>query len=60
LKSNSLSEVGIMQSGTHHFAWFGEEMILQLHGIGPWTVTFVNPADAPEGLDQTVIRLLII
>jgi hypothetical protein len=49
-----------MQSGTHHFAWFGEEMVLQLHGIGPWTVTFVNPADAPEGLDQTVIRLLII
>jgi quercetin dioxygenase-like cupin family protein len=39
--------VSIMQAGTHHFAWFGEETVLQLHGIGPWTVTYVNPADAP-------------
>jgi quercetin dioxygenase-like cupin family protein len=39
--------VSIMQPGTHHFAWFGEETVLQLHGIGPWTVTYVNPADAP-------------
>ena len=39
--------VSIMQPGMHHFAWFGEETILQLHGLGPWTVTYVNPADAP-------------
>jgi len=40
--------MSIMQSGTHHFAWFGEETVLQLHGIGPWTVTYVNPADDPK------------
>jgi quercetin dioxygenase-like cupin family protein len=40
--------VSIMQPGTHHFAWFGEETVLQLHGIGPWTVTYVNPADDPK------------
>jgi quercetin dioxygenase-like cupin family protein len=39
--------VSIMQPGTHHFAWFGEETVLQLHGIGPWTVSYVNPADDP-------------
>jgi hypothetical protein len=40
--------VSIMQPGTHHFAWFGEETILQLHGSGPWTVSYVNPADDPK------------
>jgi quercetin dioxygenase-like cupin family protein len=39
--------ISIMQAGTHHFAWFGEETVLQLHGIGPWTVTYVDPSDAP-------------
>jgi quercetin dioxygenase-like cupin family protein len=40
--------MSIMQAGTHHFAWFGEETILQLHGTGPWTVSYVNPADDPK------------
>ena len=31
-----------------HFAWAEGETILQLHGIGPWTVTYVNPADDPR------------
>jgi quercetin dioxygenase-like cupin family protein len=61
--------VSIMQAGTHHFAWFGEETILQLHGIGPWTVSYVNPADdpthratasepAPASVDQPIRTLL--
>ena len=40
--------MSIMQIGTHHFAWFGEETILQIHGIGPWTVTYVDPTDDPK------------
>jgi quercetin dioxygenase-like cupin family protein len=40
--------MSIMQPGTNHFAWFGEETIIQLHGVGPWTVTYVNPADDPR------------
>ena len=40
--------VSIMQVGTNHFAWFGEETVLQVHGVGPWTVTYVNPADDPR------------
>lgn len=31
-----------------HFAWTQGETILQLHGVGPWTVTYVNPADDPR------------
>ena len=39
--------VAIMQPKTNHFAWTKEETIVQLHGVGPWGVTYVNPADDP-------------
>ena len=32
-----------------HFAWAGpEETIVQVHGIGPTDITFVDPADDPR------------
>lgn len=34
--------------GMTHYAWFTEETILQLHGMGPQGVTYVNPADDPR------------
>jgi quercetin dioxygenase-like cupin family protein len=34
--------------GMAHYAWFTEETILQLHGLGPQGVTYVNPADDPR------------
>ena len=40
--------VAIMQIGTNHFAWTSEETIVQLHGVGPWDVKYVNPADDPR------------
>lgn len=40
--------VAIMQPKTNHFAWTKGETIVQLHGIGPWGVTYVNPADDPR------------
>jgi len=38
----------IMQPGTVHFAWTRDETVLQLHGTGPWGITYVNPADDPR------------
>jgi quercetin dioxygenase-like cupin family protein len=40
--------VTIMQPKTTHFAFFNEETILQVHGVGPWEVVYVNPADDPR------------
>lgn len=40
--------MAIMQPGTNHFAWTKEETIVQLHGVGPWAVNYVNPADDPR------------
>ena len=37
-----------VEKGMTHFAWFTEETILQLHGMGPQGVTYVNPADDPR------------
>lgn len=34
--------------GMQHYAWFTEETIIQLHGIGPQGITYVNPADDPR------------
>jgi hypothetical protein len=40
--------VAIMQAKMNHFAWTKEETILQVHGVGPWAVNYVNPADDPR------------
>jgi hypothetical protein len=40
--------VAIMQPKTRHFAWTKEETIIQVHGVGPWAITYVNPEDDPR------------
>jgi quercetin dioxygenase-like cupin family protein len=37
-----------LQPGTRHFAEAEGETIVQLHGVGPWGLTYVNPADDPR------------
>lgn len=41
-------DVAIMQPGTRHFAWTRKEAIIQIHGVGPWGINYVNPADDPR------------
>ena len=49
-KTKALTPGGfaIMQPGTQHFAWTKEETIVQIHSVGPWGITYVNPADDPR------------
>ena len=37
-----------MPAGMKHFAWFTEDTIIQVHGEGPFQITYVNPADDPR------------
>jgi quercetin dioxygenase-like cupin family protein len=37
-----------MPQGMHHYAWFSQDTIIQLNGVGPTGVTYVNPADDPR------------
>lgn len=32
----------------HHFAWAEGDTVVQLHGVGPWQINYVNPADDPR------------
>lgn len=34
--------------GTPHFVWFDEETVLQFHGMGPFGLTYLDPADDPR------------
>lgn len=35
--------------GMAHFAWTEEETVVQINAIGPFGITYVNPADDPRG-----------
>lgn len=39
---------GFWQPGMVHTAWSEGETVVQLHGIGPWAINYVNPADDPR------------
>jgi mannose-6-phosphate isomerase-like protein (cupin superfamily) len=38
----------VMPKGAPHFALTQGETIIQVHAIGPWGLTYVNPADDPR------------
>lgn len=40
--------VAIMPAGTPMFGYTREETIIQLHGIGPWGLNYLDPADDPR------------
>jgi hypothetical protein len=37
-----------MPKEMRHFAWAKGETIIQIHGIGPFEITYVNAADDPR------------
>ena len=39
---------GHWAAGMEHFVWTKGETILQFHGMGPWSIQYVNPEDDPR------------
>jgi quercetin dioxygenase-like cupin family protein len=37
-----------LPAGMNHYAWTTAETIVQVHGQGPFAITYVNPADDPS------------
>lgn len=37
-----------LPGGTQHFAFAEADTVIQLHGIGPWGITYVYPSDDPR------------
>ncbi len=38
----------VMPAKAHHFAWTKSETILQVHGMGPWGIDYVNPSEGAK------------
>ena len=43
---------GFLPTTMKHFAWAKGETVIQLHGMGPWEIIYVNPADDPRHLKK--------
>jgi quercetin dioxygenase-like cupin family protein len=43
---------GYWPAGMKHTAWSEGETVIQLHGIGPWQINYVNPADDPRNANR--------
>ena len=39
---------GVAPARMNHFAWTTSDTIVQVHGEGPFALTYVNPADDPS------------
>jgi quercetin dioxygenase-like cupin family protein len=44
---------GYWPAGMKHTAWSEGETIIQLHGVGPWQINYVNPADDPRNAKRS-------
>lgn len=44
---------GYWGAGMKHFVWIKGETIVQFHGMGPWKIEYVNPADDPRNQTKT-------
>jgi quercetin dioxygenase-like cupin family protein len=45
LKAGAFAE---MPAGMNHYAWTTEESVVQIAGPGPFSISYVNPADDPS------------
>jgi len=48
VKDLPLGGFAVMKTGTRHFAMSREGATVQIHGMGPWGITYVNPTDDPR------------
>ena len=49
-KGQAIKPGGYVQvpKGVQHFAWVSEDTVIQLHGVGPGGINYVNAADDPR------------
>jgi quercetin dioxygenase-like cupin family protein len=48
MKELTSGSFAFMEPGHNHFALAKTEAIVQMHGVGPWGIKYVNPADDPS------------
>ena len=48
LKPMPAGTYGFWEAGMQHFVQIKGETVVQFHGLGPWSIQYVNPADDPR------------
>ncbi|MGH9603938.1 MAG: cupin domain-containing protein [Terriglobales bacterium] len=48
LHAMTAGSYSFMPANMRHFGRFAPGTVVQIHGVGPFTITFVNPADDPR------------
>lgn len=48
LKPMPAGTYGFWEAGMKHFVQIKGETVAQFHGMGPWSIQYVNPADDPR------------
>jgi hypothetical protein len=48
LKPMTAGTFGFLAAKMNHFAMAKGATVIQLHGVGPWEINYVNPADDPR------------
>ncbi len=43
---------GYWEAGMKHFVWIKGETVVQFHGMGPWSIQYVNPKDDPRNQEK--------
>ncbi|HEV8332420.1 MAG TPA: cupin domain-containing protein [Steroidobacteraceae bacterium] len=51
-KPLSAGSFTFMPPKTNHFGWTEQETVIQIHGVGPWGINYVNAADDPRKKQQ--------
>lgn len=41
-------DFAMMPAQMHHFAWTKKGAVVQIHGMGPFQITYLNPTDDPR------------
>src|SRR5262245_54876329 len=52
-KKLSAGAFGYWPAGMKHAGWSEGETVIQLHGVGPWQINYVNPADDPRNAKKS-------
>ena len=42
----------VMPKTAHHYAWSKKGAVVQVHAVGPWGITYINPTDDPRNANQ--------
>jgi hypothetical protein len=48
MKAMPSGSFGILPATMHHYAMAKTAVVVQIHGMGPFSITYVNPTDDPR------------